>query len=233
MKLPITLFAFLFALNTHAALKDFSTQTAPFKLPPLPYKENSLSKAIDTETMKIHHGKHHQAYIDKLNKALENDKADLITILTSASKRSTEVRDNAGGHWNHSFFWTVLSPKSSDNKIPEELKRELTETFGSIDKFKEEFEKAGAALFGSGWAWLIRNSQGKLEITTTPNQDNPLMDVAKVKGTPILGADVWEHAYYLKYQNKRADYLKNFWKVVNWKQVQEYNVESKPANPQL
>lgn len=233
MKLLSLLFVSVFVVSAQASLKDLSSQTAPFKLPALPYKENALSKVIDAQTMKIHHGKHHQAYVDNINKEIGNEKGDLKAIFANASTRSDAVRNNAGGHWNHSFFWTVMTPKSADNKIPAELEKELVDTFGSVDQFKEAFEKAGTAQFGSGWVWLIRNTSGKLEITSTPNQDNPLMDVAKVKGTPIFGADVWEHAYYLKYQNKRADYLKNFWKVVNWKQVQEYNLETKPATTQL
>jgi len=208
-----------------ASLKNLNSLGSPFKLAPLPYAADSLSKAIDAETMNIHHGKHHKAYVDNLNKALEGKKAKLLDLLTTASKQSAAIRNNAGGHWNHSFFWSVLSGKESDNKISEKLEKELVAKWGSIEKFKEEFEKAGTSQFGSGWVWLIRTAEG-LEITATSNQDNPLMDVAPKKGSPILGADVWEHAYYLKYQNKRADYLKGFWSVVNWNMVEKYNQEA-------
>lgn len=207
-------------------LKSFNALKAPFSLPALPYPADSLGKAIDTETMNIHHGKHHQAYVDNLNKAIGEEKGDLLSLFKAMSKQSTAVRNNGGGHWNHSFFWTLLSGKESDNKIPSRLEKELIKKFASVEEFKTQFEKAGLSQFGSGWAWLIRNQKGELEITTTPNQDNPLMDVATVQGWPILALDVWEHAYYLKYQNKRADYLKAVWSVVNWKQVDQYDREA-------
>lgn len=218
-----------FSLHAHASLADLNQLKAPFQLPALPYAEDALAAVIDAETMRIHHGLHHKTYVDKLNEALPSEKGDLLAILRQISKRPEAVRNNAGGHWNHSFFWTVLSPKADEQKMPEALGREIAATFGSFEKFQAAFEKAGADRFGSGWAWLIRNPAGKLEVTSTPNQDNPLMDVAPKKGTPILGADVWEHAYYLKYQNRRAEYLKSFWKVVNWKQVAEYDAEAKTA----
>lgn len=207
-----------------ASLKDLNDQAPPFKLAPLPYPANSLEKAIDAQTMMVHHDKHHQSYIDKANKALENKKTSMIEILKTASSQSAEIRNNVGGHWNHTFFWSVLSGKAEDNKMPDGLKKDIETKWGSMAKFQEEFEKAGASQFGSGWAWLIRTPAG-LEIVATANQDNPLMDVSPKRGWPILGADVWEHAYYLKYQNKRADYLKNFWKVVNWKMVDQYYQE--------
>lgn len=219
---------FHFAQSAYSAsLKELNAETAAFKLPTLNYALDALKDVIDAETMNIHLNKHHQAYVDNLNKALGSEKVDLETLVRTAGARSAAIRNNAGGHWNHSFFWTVLTPNVKEQKMPSSLEREIKKEFGSMEKFKEAFEKAGAAQFGSGWAWLIRNQNNKLEITGTPNQDNPLMDVAAVKGWPILGADVWEHAYYLKYQNKRAEYLKNFWKVVNWKQVAEYNEEAK------
>jgi Fe-Mn family superoxide dismutase len=181
---------------------------------------------VDAKTMEIHHDKHHQGYVDNLNKNIEGEKGDLRSILANASKRSDAIRNNAGGHWNHSFFWTVLTPKADEQKMPERLKKELDGAFGSVDKFKEAFEKAAAGRFGSGWAWLIRDAGGKLAITSTANQDNPLMDLGKDTGTPVFGLDVWEHAYYLRYQNKRPDYLKNMWKIVNWKQVDAYDQEA-------
>lgn len=220
------LFALIFVSSlADASLKQINLQKSPFKLAPLPYSENSLEKAIDAETMKIHHGKHHQAYVDNLNKALGAQKVSLIELLKNVSTATPAVRNNAGGHWNHTFFWSILSGKDADNKIPARLEKEIISKWGSLDKFKEEFEKAGAGQFGSGWVWLIQTSEG-LQITTTSNQDNPLMDVAGVRGWPILGADVWEHAYYLKYQNRRAEYLKGFWSVVNWKMVDELNQEA-------
>jgi Fe-Mn family superoxide dismutase len=208
-----------------ATMKELNSLKGSFKVPALPYAANALEAAIDAQTMTLHHDKHHQAYVDKLNEALPNSKEDLKTIMANVSTREAAVRNNAGGHWNHSFFWTVMSPKADEQKIPAKLEKELVASFGSLDKFKEAFEKAAAGQFGSGWAWLIRNDAGKLEITSTPNQDNPLMDVAPKKGKPLLAIDVWEHAYYLRYQNKRPDYLKNFWKVVNWKQVAAYDAE--------
>ncbi len=216
---------FLVSLTTHASLKSLNSLSTPFKLEALPYAADSLSKAIDEETMKIHHGRHHQAYVDNANKALAGKTVKIIDLLTKTSEQSMLIRNNVGGHWNHAFFWSVLSGSASDNKIPERLQKEIITKWGSFEKFQEDFEKAGASQFGSGWAWLIRTADG-LEITSSPNQDNPLMDVAAKRGWPILGADVWEHAYYLKYQNKRAEYLKNFWSIVNWKQVNEYDREA-------
>ncbi|AGH94563.1 superoxide dismutase [Pseudobdellovibrio exovorus] len=218
----------LLSLQACASLQNLNTLKSPYKLPKLPYAENALEPIIDAETMKIHHTRHHQAYVDNLNKALEkNEKANLQQLLANVSTRSAAIRNNAGGHWNHSFFWTILTPNKEDQKIPKDLEAEIVQTFGSFDAFKAEFEKNGLSQFGSGWAWLIRNAEGKLEVTATPNQDNPLMDVASKRGTPILGIDVWEHAYYLKYQNKRAEYLKNFWEIINWKQVAKYDQEAK------
>ncbi len=188
-------------------------------LPALPYATNALEPHIDAQTMEIHHGKHHQAYVDNLNKALEGtDAADapLEDIIKNISKYPAAVRNNGGGHYNHSLFWTVLGAAGQN---PEgKLADAINETFGSLEALKEKMNTAGATRFGSGWAWLIVKD-GKLEVTSTPNQDNPLMDVAEVKGTPVFGIDVWEHAYYLKYQNKRPDYLKAVWSVVNWAEV--------------
>jgi Fe-Mn family superoxide dismutase len=193
-----------------------------FSLPALPYSHDALEPHIDTTTMQIHHGKHHQAYVDNLNKAIAgtpNENKSIEELVASAGSISPAVRNNGGGHWNHTFFWESLGPNAG-GAPGGKLADAISSTFGSFDGFKEKFNAAGLARFGSGWAWLIAR-EGKLEITSTPNQDNPLMDVAEVKGTPLLGVDVWEHAYYLKYQNRRAEYLGVFWNVVNWNKVNE------------
>jgi Fe-Mn family superoxide dismutase len=196
-----------------------------FTLAPLPYAYDALEPFIDSTTMQIHHGKHHQAYIDNLNKAIagtEHEQKSLEQLNANAGSISAAVRNNGGGHWNHSFFWESLEPKG--NSTPSGILADaINAAFGSFDEFKTKFANAGATRFGSGWAWLIVKD-GKLEICSTPNQDNPLMDIAETKGTPIFGVDVWEHAYYLKYQNKRADYLGAIWNIVNWTKVAErYN----------
>ena len=194
-----------------------------FTLPPLPYAFNALEPHIDAQTMQIHHDKHHQAYVDNLNKAIagtENENKSLEELVKNAGQYSAAVRNNGGGHWNHTFFWQIMSPDGG-GKPEGKLAQAIDETFGSLDAMKEKFNAAGAGRFGSGWAWL-GVADGKLTICSTPNQDNPLMDVAECKCTPVLGCDVWEHAYYLKYQNKRGDYLKAFWEVVNWKKASEH-----------
>ena len=183
-----------------------------FTLPALPYAHDALEPYIDVTTMQIHHGKHHQAYVDNLNKAIAgtpNENKSLEELVKAAGSISPAVRNNGGGHWNHSFFWEILGPKAGGSPSGK-LGDAVNSAFGSFDAFKEKFANAGMTRFGSGWAWLIVKD-GKLEVSSTPNQDNPLMDVAEVKGSPILGVDVWEHAYYLKYQNRRADYLAAFW----------------------
>ncbi len=193
-----------------------------FTLPPLPYAYEALEPHIDTLTMQIHHGKHHQAYVDNLNKAIagsENETKSIEDLVKAAGSISPAVRNNGGGHWNHTFFWESLAANAGGTPSGK-LADAINAAFGSFDAFKEKFNAAGTTRFGSGWAWLTSNN-GKLEVSSTPNQDNPLMDVAEVKGTPLLGADVWEHAYYLKYQNKRPDYLAAFWNVVNWSKVSE------------
>jgi Fe-Mn family superoxide dismutase len=193
-----------------------------FTLPALPYDFDALEPHIDKETMQIHHGKHHQAYVDNLNKAIagtENENKSLDELVKNAGSISPAVRNNGGGHWNHSFFWEILSPDGG-GKPEGNLAQAIDAAFGSFEAMQEKFNAAGVGRFGSGWAWLVAND-GKLSISSTPNQDNPLMDVAEAKGTPILGCDVWEHAYYLKYQNRRPEYLKAFWNVVNWKKVAE------------
>lgn len=193
-----------------------------FTLAPLPYAHEALEPHIDAQTMHIHHGKHHQAYVDNLNKAIagtEHESKSIEELVKHAGSISAAVRNNGGGHWNHTFFWASMSPNGGGAPTGA-LADAINSTFGSLDAFKEKFNQAGMTRFGSGWAWLVVKD-GKLEIVSTPNQDNPLMDVAEVKGTPILGADVWEHAYYIKYQNRRADYLAAFWNVVNWTIVAE------------
>ncbi len=192
-----------------------------FELPALPYASNALEPSIDKETMEIHHGKHHQAYVDNLNKALEGgdgEKKSIEEICKNISQYNTAVRNNGGGHYNHSLFWTVLSPDGGKEPTGE-LATAINEAFGSFDELKKQLQDAGAKRFGSGWSWLIVDESGKLQVTSTPNQDNPLMDIAEVQGTPIFGIDVWEHAYYLKYQNKRPAYLEEIFKVVDWEAV--------------
>ncbi len=194
-----------------------------FTLPALPYAHDALEPYIDTTTMQIHHGKHHQAYVDNLNKAVAgtpNENKSLEELVKSAGSIGPAVRNNGGGHWNHSFFWEILGPKAGGSPSGK-LADAINAAFGSFDSLKEKLNAAGVGRFGSGWAWLIVK-EGKLEISSTPNQDNPLMDIAEVKGSPILGVDVWEHAYYLKYQNRRAEYLGAFWNVVNWAKVAEH-----------
>lgn len=227
--------------------------TMLFSLPKLPYAYDALEPWIDKRTMEIHYSKHHQAYVDNLNKALAkknntpptteltpagelatvvsednvddslSGRTDLELLLAKISAEDPAVRNNAGGHWNHSFFWEVMRP-TSENPVPNiptgDLMDNITKTFGSFDEFKNKFGQAAKDRFGSGWAWLI-SQDGKLVISSTPNQDNPLMDVADVKGKPLLGLDVWEHAYYLKHQNVRANYINDWWNVVNWEKVNQ------------
>ena len=193
-----------------------------FTLPALPYAHEALEPHIDTKTMQIHHGKHHQAYVDNLNKAIvgtEHENKTIEQLVAAAGSISPAVRNNGGGHWNHSFFWESLTPNAGGAPSGK-LADAFNAAFGSFDAFKEKFSAAGMTRFGSGWAWLIVKD-GKLEVSSTPNQDNPLMDVAEVKGKPILGCDVWEHAYYLKYQNRRPDYIAAWWKLVNWDVVSQ------------
>ena len=189
-------------------------------LPALPYAPEALEPHIDAQTMQIHHGKHHQAYVDNLNKALAGTDAEhktLEELMANISAYPAAVRNNGGGHYNHTLFWTILGPNGGSPSG--DLSTAINEAFGSLDGLKEKMNNAGATRFGSGWAWLIVKD-GKLEVTSTANQDNPLMDVAEVKGTPILGIDVWEHAYYLKYQNRRPEYLGAVWNVINWAEVE-------------
>jgi Fe-Mn family superoxide dismutase len=209
---------FLQLVGAGALLSSFRSrqvmENAPFTLPALPYAFDALEPHIDKLTMEIHHDRHHKAYLDNLNKALPSTTKSLEELLVTVSSQPVAVRNNGGGHWNHSFFWQLLAPASAKQPSAA-LSAQIQKDFGSLDNLKVEFGKAATSRFGSGWAWLIVKD-GKLVISSTPNQDNPLMDVAEVKGKPILALDVWEHAYYLKYQNKRADYINAFWNVVNW-----------------
>tara|TARA_B100000949_G_scaffold235384_1_gene258265 strand:- start:33055 stop:33666 length:612 start_codon:yes stop_codon:yes gene_type:complete len=200
-----------------------------YKLPELPYSYDALAPYIDATTMEIHHTKHHQGYVNKLNAALEEAKledSDLEGLFGKISKLSSGIRNSGGGHFNHSLFWTILTPGGSE--LPEgELAKSVESTFGSLEDLKTTFANAAATRFGSGWAWLIVDADGELKVTSTPNQDNPLMDTAPDQGTPILGLDVWEHAYYLNYQNKRPEYIDAFWNIVDWKAVEKRYLAAK------
>lgn len=191
-----------------------------FELPKLPYELNALEPHIDAKTMEIHHGKHHNAYVTNLNKAIEGTahEGKSLEDLMKIAGSNPAIRNNGGGHYNHSLFWTILSPKGG-GKPSGDLAAAIDKKFGSFDQFKEAFNTAAATRFGSGWAWLCVDANGEVHVCSTANQDNPLMDVAETKGTPILGLDVWEHAYYLNYQNRRPDYIGAFWNLVNWDEV--------------
>nr|WP_321405332.1 superoxide dismutase [uncultured Carboxylicivirga sp.] len=192
-----------------------------FELPKLDYAYDALEPNIDARTMEIHHTKHHAAYTTNLNAAIEGtDLAgkSIEDILANISDLSAAVRNNGGGFFNHNLFWKVMSPNGGGQPSGD-LAAAIDKAFGSFDQFKDAFSKAAATRFGSGWAWLVKQSSGELVVSSTPNQDNPLMDIAEVKGTPILGLDVWEHAYYLNYQNRRPDYIGAFWNVINWDEV--------------
>lgn len=200
-----------------------------FTLPDLPYANDALEPHIDAMTMEIHHDRHHKTYVDKLNAAIDGtEMADksLDDLIMNISNYPAAVRNNGGGHWNHSFFWEIMGPGKGGEPTGE-LADAINAKFGSFDKFKEELSNAGVNRFGSGWSWLIVDENGDLAVCSTPNQDNPLMDIADVKGTPILGVDVWEHAYYLKYQNKRPDYLAAFFNVIDWDAVAKRYSEAK------
>lgn len=221
--------------NTEQALHVFNNQkevssTVPYQLPELPYKANALEPYIDEQTMNIHHDKHHNTYVTNLNAALENApelQGLTVEALISDLNKVPEsirmaVRNNGGGHANHSLFWTILSPQGGGAPTGE-LAKAIDTELGGFDKFKEDFAKAATTRFGSGWAWLVVGQDGKLAVTSTPNQDSPLMEGL----TPILGLDVWEHAYYLKYQNKRPDYISAFWNVVSWDEVNRRYLDTK------
>lgn len=239
---PILLFAL--ALATNAGLnaqttamnyktlniKTMENQPASFEFKPLPYAYDALEPYIDKLTMEIHYSRHHRAYYDNFMKAIagtEMEKMSLTDIFRNMSKYPAVVRNNGGGYYNHTLYWENMTPGGS--AMSEDFRQVLIKNFGSTDKLKEDFTAAALSRFGSGWAWLcVNGSDGKLFITSTPNQDNPLMDVAEKQGIPVLGIDVWEHAYYLKYQNKRADYIAAFWNVIDWKTVE---ARFKQANP--
>ena len=192
---------------------------------PLPYDYKALEPSIDAMTMDIHYNKHAAAYSKNLKEAVTAEKADagggVEKILAQVSKYSAKMRNNGGGHYNHELFWKSLAPADKTGTPSDKLTAAINKAFGSMDEFKKQFNEAAKTRFGSGWAWLLVDGSGNLKISSTPNQDNPLMDIAEVKGTPLLGLDVWEHAYYLKYQNRRPEYVENFWKVVNWNAVSE------------
>ena len=214
---------------THAFTALLLTIVAPlaaaqgFSLAPLPYPHDALAPVIDEQTMRIHHGRHHQAYVDNLNKAVAAAPAlaglSLEALMAQISKTGDAVRNNGGGHWNHTFFWQSMTRPGQGGSPSPELLSAINRDFGSLEQFKAAFKAAGLGRFGSGWAWVIVTTDGKLKITSTPNQDNPLMDIVADRGQPILGNDVWEHAYYLQYQNRRGDYLDAWWQVVDWSTI--------------
>lgn len=205
------------------ALLSSAALAAPFALPPLPYASDALEPYIDKQTMEIHHGLHHQGYVNNLNAQLktypELEGLSLEQIMAKISSFNPAVRNNGGGHYNHDLFWKVMAPAGQGGAPSAELTAAISQAFGSLDGLRKQFNQAGAGRFGSGWAWLVLTADKKLAITSTANQDNPLMDIAEVKGTPLLAVDVWEHAYYLSYQNRRAAYLEFWWSVVNWNEV--------------
>jgi len=220
-------------MMTFHSFENFKKRIMAFKLPDLPYAKDALHPHIDKRTMTIHHDKHHAGYTNKLNAAIDGTplaKKSIEDILKGASKHGAAVRNNGGGYYNHSLFWKVMSPNGGGAPNPKsKLGSAMKKAFKTQENFKEKFAAAAATRFGSGWAWLCVNRSGNLFITSTPNQDNPLMDCAEKKGTPILGLDVWEHAYYLKYQNKRGSYVDAFFNVINWDEVSKrYNKAIKP-----
>lgn len=205
-----------------------------FKLPDLPYAFDALEPYVDARTMEIHHGKHHAAYTSNLNNAIAGTPLESLKIediLANVSKHSTAVRNNGGGYYNHSLFWEVMTPNGGGEPSPSmNIRKAINRDFGSFENFKNEFSTAAATRFGSGWAWLCADANDKLFITSTPNQDNPLMDIADKKGKPVLGLDVWEHAYYLNYQNRRPDYISAFFNIINWQEVAtRYNAANEGA----
>ena len=216
-----SIFQIMIIIMTTTAAVNAQPASGPFQLITLPYAYDALEPHIDAQTMEIHHSRHHAAYVNNLNAAVkgtDGEKMTLLDIMANTKKFDMKVRNNAGGVYNHDLFFTTLSPKGG-GKPTGELADAINTAFGSFDEMKTQLNTAGANRFGSGWAWLYVTPEGKLAICSTPNQDNPLMDIAEVKGTPIFGIDVWEHAYYLKYQNKRADYLNAIWNVVDWDAV--------------
>ena len=216
-------------IMTTSAAVNAQQAGGPFQLITLPYAYNALEPHIDAQTMEIHHSKHHAAYVNNLNAAVKGtdaEKMSLLEIMANTKKFDMKVRNNAGGVYNHDLFFTTLSPKGGGQPTGE-LATAINAAFGSFDEMKTQLNNSGLGRFGSGWAWLYVTPEGKLAIGSTPNQDNPLMDIAEFKGTPIFGIDVWEHAYYLKYQNKRADYLNAIWNVVDWNAVAKRYADAK------
>jgi Fe-Mn family superoxide dismutase len=224
-----SIFSIMIIIMTTAASVNAQQATSPFQLITLPYAYNALEPHIDAQTMEIHHSKHHAAYVNNLNaagKGTEAEKMTLLEILANTKKFDMKVRNNAGGIYNHDLYFLSMSPKGGGEPTGE-LAEAINAAFGSFENMKTQLNTAGANRFGSGWAWLYVTQEGKLAIGSTPNQDNPLMDIAEFKGIPILGIDVWEHAYYLKYQNKRADYLNAIWNVIDWGVVSKRYQEAK------
>ncbi|MBK9285483.1 MAG: superoxide dismutase [Sphingobacteriaceae bacterium] len=213
------------AKNFYVAHQNANLSNSPFQLPELPYAYDALEPFIDKETMQIHYTKHHQSYVNKLNDTsstnIDYQSSDEVKCTHIDKFTSPVIRNNLGGHYNHSLFWTLLksNPEKKDNSPSGKILKGIIASFGSYENFKTEFAKNALSQFGSGWCWLILTSEAQLKITTTPNQDNPLMKLEGVQGKPLLALDVWEHAYYLKYQNKRAEYIENWWNVVNWDEV--------------
>jgi len=216
-------FTFIFLFSLSVSAQDMKAKKVNHEFPELPYAYDALEKAIDSETMNIHYNKHFRGYYNKFLKAIEGTPLEMMTmeeIFANVSKYDAAVRNNAGGFYNHAMFWTIMSPDGG-GKPSAKLEAAINKSFGSMDNFKKEFEAAAASQFGSGWAWLSKDKQGNLFVSSTPNQDNPLMDAIEKQGHPILALDVWEHAYYLRYQNKRTSYIGNFWEVVNWDEVEK------------
>jgi len=209
-----------------AAMVSVTAEEIPYGQQPLPYAYNALEQVIDAMTMEIHYSKHAAAYAKNLADAVKAENVDtanekLTALLGKISKYSVKMRNNGGGHYNHEFFWKSMKSPVESNSPQSAIMKKLISDFGSFDAFKTQFSDAGKNRFGSGWAWLVKTADNKLVVSSTPNQDNPLMDISEVKGTPLLGLDVWEHAYYLKYQNRRPDYINAWWNVVDWKVVQK------------
>lgn len=211
--------------NTSSSKVLVGAEEIPYAQQPLPYAYSALEPAIDTLTMQIHYSKHAATYAKNLADAVKaenvnTDQLSLVNLLKNISRYSVKMRNNAGGHYNHEFFWHSMKPVGSTNTIPASLANAITSSFGSVDAMKLQFADAAKTRFGSGWAWLVKSADGKLVIGSTPNQDNPLMDLSDLKGTPLLGLDVWEHAYYLNYQNRRPDYINAWWNLIDWDTVQ-------------
>lgn len=228
----LKLTGFCSLILTANPLKLFASSTQ-FQLQELPYPSTALEPHIDKMTMEIHHGKHHFGYVTNLNREIDKDNtlsgSTLEQINRSVSKYSNAVRNNAGGHYNHSLFWKLLATAGKGGSPSKELDKAITNSFGSLEAMKDELKNTALNQFGSGWAWLIFDDKKQLKICSTPNQDNPIMDISTVKGEPILAIDVWEHAYYLKYQNRRADYIDNIWNIINWNEVNKLFTKAKDS----